>query len=70
MLKKIYENGIETNYSVSDNGEVRNDTTLQILKQYLEYGYYTVRLYIRKVGLKGKKSSQISCGGIFTQSRK
>lgn len=55
MWKKIYENGIETNYSVSDNGEVRNDTTLQILKQYLEYGYYTVRLYIRKVGLKGKR---------------
>lgn len=39
MWKKIYYNNIETNYSISDIGEVRNDITGYILKPTIQQGY-------------------------------
>lgn len=48
MWKKIIDNEIETNYSVSDNGEVRNDKTNKILSQRTQQGYKHVTLTINK----------------------
>lgn len=46
--KKIYVDEIETNYSVSSDGQVRNDKTELILKQQTEYEYLVVRLSLGK----------------------
>lgn len=48
MWKKIIVDNIETNYSVSDDGQVRNDLTNLILKQQDYQEYKTVGLYINK----------------------
>jgi hypothetical protein len=48
MWKKIIDNNIETNYSISDNGEVRNDKTNKILSQRTQQGYKHVTLSISK----------------------
>lgn len=52
MWKKIYYKNIETKYSVSDIGEVRNDTTQYILKPAIQQGYAHVTIYI---DTKGKR---------------
>ena len=44
--KIIYEN-VETNYSISEDGQVRNDKTGRILSNSLQNGYYSIRLSIR-----------------------
>lgn len=46
MWKQIIVDGIKTNYSVSDNGEVRNDVTNKIMKLSLQQGYLHVTLSI------------------------
>ena len=46
MWKKIYINNIETNYSVSDIGQVKNDITNKLLKQSIQQGYCHVGLII------------------------
>ena len=46
MWKKYIFNGKETNYSVSDNGEVRKDTTNYILSQASQQDYKFVTLLI------------------------
>lgn len=48
MWKKIIIDNQETNYSVSDKGEIRNDTTNYLLKLALQQGYYHVNLSINK----------------------
>ena len=48
MWKKIIFNNEETNYSVSDIGEIRNDTTNKLLKLSMQQGYYQVTLSINK----------------------
>lgn len=48
MWKKIIHNEIETNYSVSDTGEIRNDTTGRLLKQQTDGGYCSCTLAINK----------------------
>lgn len=54
MWKKIYYNNIETNYSISDIGEVRNDITGYILKPAIQQGYAHVTIYINKKGKRVK----------------
>lgn len=54
MWKKIYYNNIETNYSISDIGEVRNDITGYILKPTIQQGYAHVTIYIDKKGKRVK----------------
>lgn len=54
MWKKIYYDNIETNYSISDVGEVKNDTTGYILKPAIQQGYAHVTLYINKKGKRVK----------------
>ena len=54
MWKKIYYNNIETNYSISDIGEVRNDITGYILKPTIQQGYAYVTIYIDKKGKRVK----------------
>lgn len=54
MWKKIYLDGIETNYSVSDAGEIRNDSTNYLLKPAIQQGYAHVTLYINKKGKRVK----------------
>lgn len=44
--KKIFYNGKELNYSVSDEGQVRNDKTGYILRPSIISGYYSVRLSV------------------------
>ena len=46
MWKKININGQETNYSVSDNGEVKNNITGRKLKPSIQQGYCHVGLTI------------------------
>lgn len=46
MWEKIIFEGKETDYSVSDNGEVRKDTTNYILSQSCQQGYMHVTLLI------------------------
>lgn len=43
--KIIYENK-ELNYSISDQGQVRNDKTGRILSNSLQNGYYSIRISI------------------------
>lgn len=47
MWKKYYFNGEETDYSVSDDGIIRKDTTNYILKQSIQQGYKFVTLLIK-----------------------
>lgn len=54
MWKKIYYEDIETNYSISDAGEVKNDTTNYILKPAIQQGYAHVTIYINKKGKRVK----------------
>lgn len=44
MWEKIIINNKESNYSVSDSGEIRNDVRNAILKQSIQYGYKRVSL--------------------------
>lgn len=46
MWKKYYFNGKETDYSVSDDGIIRKDTTNYTLKQSTQQGYKFVTLLI------------------------
>jgi hypothetical protein len=46
MWKKYIFNNQETNYSVSDNGEVRKDTTGYILSQSSQQDYKFVTILI------------------------
>lgn len=48
MWEKIIDNNVETNYGISDNGEVRNDKTNKILSQRTQQGYKHVTLSISK----------------------
>lgn len=48
MWKKVYYENIETDYSVSDEGLVRNDKTNYILKNSIQQGYCHVTIYINK----------------------
>lgn len=48
MWGKIVIDNSETNYSVSDNGEVRNDKTNKILSSRIQQGYKHVTLTINK----------------------
>lgn len=48
MWKKIIDNNIVTNYSVSDLGEIRKDTNGYIMKPYIQNGYAHVTLQINK----------------------
>lgn len=48
MWKKIIDNNIETNYSVSDNGEIKNDKSGKLLSQRTQQGYKHVTLIIDK----------------------
>lgn len=48
MWKKIIFEGKETDYSVSDIGEVRKDVTDYILKQQVQQGYHHVTIQINK----------------------
>lgn len=49
MWKKIIYEEKETNYSVSDDGFVRNDSTNYILKNNLQQGYHHVTLAINGI---------------------
>lgn len=49
MWKKIIFKGIETNYSVSDIGEVRNDISNYIMKPQIQQGYCHTTLQINGV---------------------
>lgn len=53
--KKIFIDGIETSYSVSSTGEVRNDKKNTLLTQYTEYEYKVVSLSIGKGKMKRKR---------------
>ena len=46
MWKKIIIDNIETNYSVSDDGQVRNDKRNLLLKQYDDNEYKVVSIAI------------------------
>lgn len=48
MWKKIIYEGIETDYSVSDTGEVRKDANNYIMKQQVQQGYHHITLQINK----------------------
>lgn len=48
MWKKLVLDNIETNYSISDTGEIRNDITNLILKQQSQQDYKVVGLHINK----------------------
>lgn len=48
MWKKIIIEGIETQYSISNKGEVRNDNTNYLLKLAKQQGYNQVTLSINK----------------------
>ena len=48
MWKKVYYENMETDYSVSDEGLVRNDKTNYILKNSIQQGYCHVTIYINK----------------------
>ena len=48
MWKKVYYENMETDYSVSDEGLVRNDKTNYILKNNIQQGYCHVTIYINK----------------------
>lgn len=48
MWKKIVYEGVETSYSVSDVGEVRNDKTNLTLKPHIQQGYAHITIYINK----------------------
>lgn len=50
MWKTIIVNNKETNYSISDNGEVKNNKTNKILKQQIQNGYCHCTLSIDKKG--------------------
>lgn len=45
MWKKIIIDGFETNYSISDKGEVRNDTRNKLLTLYDEYEYKVASIH-------------------------
>lgn len=47
MWKIIYIDNQETNYSVSDSGEIKNNTTNKILKQQIQNGYCHCTLSIK-----------------------
>lgn len=53
--KKIIIDGIETNYSVSTEGEVRNDTRQTILTQQTEYEYQVVAISVGQGIMKRKR---------------
>jgi hypothetical protein len=46
MWKKIIYNNITTDYSISDSGEVRKDTTNYIMKLQIQQGYNHVTIQI------------------------
>ena len=46
MWKTIIYNNTATNYSVSDNGEVRKDTNNYMMKLQIQQGYQHVTLQI------------------------
>ena len=46
MWKKIIYNEITTDYSVSDKGEVRKDTTNHLMKLQIQQGYSHVTIQI------------------------
>lgn len=48
MWKKIIYNKITTDYSVSDNGEVRKDTTNRLMKLQIQQGYSHVTIQINR----------------------
>lgn len=48
MWKQIIIEGQETIYSISDEGQIRNNRTGYILKSYIQNGYCHVTLYINK----------------------
>lgn len=50
MWKKIFIGEKETNYSVSNIGEVKNDLTNKVLSPRMQQGYYHVTLAIDKKG--------------------
>ena len=54
IWKKINIDGIETNYSVSSQGEVRNDEKNNLLSPCLQHGYCAVVLTIAPKVLKRK----------------
>lgn len=58
MFKKILLDGIETNYSVSDDGEIRNDSSNRIMT--INKG--VVQLYINK------KNKRLSVGKLVAQA--
>lgn len=48
MWKKIFIENIETNYSVNEIGEVKNNITNKILTPRIQQGYKHITLYINK----------------------
>lgn len=48
MWKKVILDSIETDYSVNECGQVRNDKTNYILKGSISKGYHMVSIYINK----------------------
>lgn len=44
-MEKVWKQIQKTHYSVSNDGEVRNDETGKILKQQMRHMYFAVRLY-------------------------
>lgn len=48
MWKKIIFDGCETIYSISEQGEVRNDSRNKCLSQHLQNGYFYITLSINK----------------------
>ena len=48
MWKKIVINGFETNYSVNDKGEVKNNNTNKLLSPRIQQGYKHVTIYLDK----------------------
>lgn len=55
LWKKIIISGIETIYSVSSEGDVRNDTTERLLKQRSDNEYKVVSLSIGNGIMKNKR---------------
>lgn len=47
MWKKIKYEDQELNYSISDDGRVRNDKTMRILTPSFQNGYYSIRLAVK-----------------------
>ena len=60
MWKKIIIEDVETNYSVSEDGRVRNDKTKKELSLRTQQGYKHVTIYINK------KSKTLSAHVLYT----